>query len=260
MVGPGYQWNEFSLKWGQFTEQRRGAHDAGDAGGAGLRPRRGRPQHQGPHPGQPPGPHPRVRRRHRPGPRPRRHRLGRPGLLGHPDGRAHRPRHLRHRHPRHRRHPPPPRPPRPLRPGPRGLRGLDRDARGGHRDRPAHPGGPSPAPGSTTSPASSPTSAPPTPTSPRSSPPATPDGCGPCPACAPPSRTGRSSPASCSTSPGGGCAPSGPPATRPAMSASIWRSAIRPVSRATGGSSPGTTCCPGSARTSGCTRTRTTPR
>ncbi len=44
-----------------------------------------------------------------------------------------------------------------------------------------------------------------------------------------------------------------------ATSASIWRSGIPPGWKGTGGCSPATTCCRGSVRTSGCTRTRTTP-
>lgn len=50
------------------------------------------------------------------------------------------------------------------------------------------------------------------------------------------------------------------PGHTPAMSACIWRRTTRRTCPAAAGSSPATICCPGSARTSGCTRTRTTRR
>lgn len=50
------------------------------------------------------------------------------------------------------------------------------------------------------------------------------------------------------------------PGTPRGTSASTWRSGTRRAWRGTGGCSPGTICCRGSVRTSGCTRTPTTRR
>ena len=73
--------------------------------------------------------------------------------------------------------------------------------------------------------------------------------------------TARSSPANSSTSPAAGCARSGPRATPPATSACTWRRSTRPdLPGQRAASSPATTCCPGSPRTSACTRTPTTRR
>lgn len=80
------------------------------------------------------------------------------------------------------------------------------------------------------------------------------------PGFSPRSPTARSSPVNSSPCPAAGSARSGPRATPPAMSASIWRSPTRPNSLATGVCSPATICCRRSPRTSACTRTPTTPR
>lgn len=79
------------------------------------------------------------------------------------------------------------------------------------------------------------------------------------PGFAPRCRTAPSPQVTCSTCRAAGCARSGRRATPRGTYACTWKRNTPLAARATAASSPATTYCPASPRTSACTRTRTTP-